>query len=286
MIIPSHELQAFLALAQILNFTKAANHIHISQSALSQRIQSLEKRLEATLFVRARRSIKLTEASLKLLRYCQAKKHLETELINDLTFGTRQEIGGHLRIASFSSVLQSVVVPTLAPLLRNNPAIRFEFSRHHINELPNVLMSAQADFVIMDFHYQKSNVQTCLLGYEKYVLIQSTHYPKRNIYLDYNNEDNITDNFFKMQNVENHSYIKSYVDDIQGILRGVSLGLGEGIVPLHLLNKQLPIKRVKRMKVLKMPVVLHYFQQPYYTKLQEITLKTLQENSFKYLKIN
>lgn len=284
MVIPPHELQAFLALAQILNFTKAANHIHITQSALSQRIQNLEKRLEVTLFVRTRRSIKLTEASSKLLRYCHAKKHLETELINDLTWGTTQIIGGHLRIAAFSSVLQSVVIPALAPLLRNQPAIRFEFSRYHINELPNVLMSAQADFVIMDFHYQKSNIQTCLLGYEKYVLIQSTQYPKRNIYLDYNNEDNITDKFFKTQNMENHSYSKSYVDDIQGILQGVSLGLGEGIVPLHLLNKQLPINKVKNMKPLEMPVVLHYFQQPYYTKLQEITMKTLQENSFKYLK--
>src|SRR5688572_11107372 len=98
-------------------------------------------------------------------------------------------------------------------------------------------MSAQADFVIMDSCYQKDGIQTDLLRYETYVLIQSNEFPVRDTYLDYNINDNTTYQFFNIQDNNGSSFSKSYVDDIEGILRGVSLGLGQGIVPIHLLNK-------------------------------------------------
>jgi hypothetical protein len=58
-----HELQgiqAFVKIAEIGCFTKASQFLHISQPALTRRIQKLEESLGTTLFERSTRSVKLT----------------------------------------------------------------------------------------------------------------------------------------------------------------------------------------------------------------------------------
>ena len=281
--ISSIELQAFRMVSTVLNFSTAAERIHITQSALSQRIQNLERKLGLTLFIRDRKAIKLTEAGVRLLRYCQAKDHLESELLCDLIETSNGKLGGYLRIAAYSSILHSVIMPALAPLLRENPAIQFELTMHEMDELPQVLIRGEADFVIMDHKHEKNNLSTELLGYEKYLLIQSNRYPITNIYLDHDPNDKSTQLFFKQQGKNNDAMIRCYVDDINGILNGVILGLGQGVLPQHLIKKELPIQIVRNTKPMKLPLFLHYFNQPYYSNLQKITLSTLKKNCKKYL---
>lgn len=55
-------LQYFVVLAEELNFSRAAERLHVAQPALSQQIRSLEKHLGAQLVDRGRRLLRLTEA--------------------------------------------------------------------------------------------------------------------------------------------------------------------------------------------------------------------------------
>ena len=55
------QLTCFLAVAEYLNFTQAANHLHVTHPAVSQQIQSLEKEMNVKLFERSTRSVRLTE---------------------------------------------------------------------------------------------------------------------------------------------------------------------------------------------------------------------------------
>lgn len=280
----SHELQAFRTVAQTLSFSLAAERIHITQPALSQRILSLEKTLGLTLFVRDPKGVRLTEAGLRLLRYCQIKDHLESELLSDLVKAPDGKLGGRLRIAAYSTVLHSVVMPALAPLLRENPAVQFEFNMCEMDDLPAVLDRAESDFVVMDRPLGRSNLQTLRLGEEKYVLVQSRNFPVRNVYLDHDPNDQITEQFFKTQGDERSSFVRSYVDDIEGILEGVALGLGQGVVPRHLLDDSRPLKIAKGHKIMAVPVVLHYFKQSYYSNLQKATIEALKMNCGKFLR--
>lgn len=60
------KLQYFLTVADEGSITRAAEHLHISQPALSRQIHELEEELAAPLLVRHSRSVSLTEAGILL----------------------------------------------------------------------------------------------------------------------------------------------------------------------------------------------------------------------------
>ena len=61
-------LRYFIAVAEELNFRRAAERVHIDQTPLSRTIRALEDRLGVQLFVRAPRKLHLTPAGLRLLK--------------------------------------------------------------------------------------------------------------------------------------------------------------------------------------------------------------------------
>lgn len=65
------DLRYFLAVADELNFTRAAERLYVSQPALSKQIRSLEQQLRTALFVRDRRTTSLTPAGVALLPHAR-----------------------------------------------------------------------------------------------------------------------------------------------------------------------------------------------------------------------
>ncbi len=69
------QLSAFMTVAATLNFTRAAERLHITQSALSQRIRQLEMEIGTTLLNRSCQGVELTEAGSRVLRFCRASSY-------------------------------------------------------------------------------------------------------------------------------------------------------------------------------------------------------------------
>lgn len=77
-------LNYFIAVAQLKSFTKAADYVHISQSALSKAVKSLELELNVELFDRSSKKIQLTDAGeivlIESLKIKEALNELSTQL--------------------------------------------------------------------------------------------------------------------------------------------------------------------------------------------------------------
>lgn len=284
MSLPSLYLDAFLAVAKTEGFSSAAKQLNITQSALSQRIKNLEDELGLTLFIRTPTGANLTEHGKRLLRYCQTRDSMEEELIHDLNVSKAFEITGTLKIASYSSILRSVLIPVLQPLLKKHPNILCEFICSGMPDLPGLLQRAEVDFIVMDYRFERANLQTAVIGQEKYVAIESKKGSERNdIFLDNDSEDRATEVFFKAQGGKAPKYRRSYFDDCYGIIDGVALGLGRAVMPAHLISNNTDIKVIKGYKPYTVDVVLHYYQQPFYSKLHQTIIDILTANAGGYL---
>ncbi|MEF9947941.1 MAG: LysR family transcriptional regulator [Comamonas sp.] len=96
-------LTCFLAVADELNFSRAAQRLHMSQPPLSQQIRLLEQEMGAQLFERSRRAVTLTPAGLLLQE--KAKQIVELhQQAGELCRMAAHGLAGRLRIAFTASV--------------------------------------------------------------------------------------------------------------------------------------------------------------------------------------
>ncbi|MGE3684667.1 MAG: LysR family transcriptional regulator [Bdellovibrionales bacterium] len=284
MSLPSLYLDAFLAVAQTEGFSSAAQKLNVTQSALSQRIKNLEEELGLTLFIRTPNGALLTEPGERLLRYCQTRESLEEEVIQDLNVSKAFELTGRIKIAGYSSVVRSVLIPALAPLIEAHPNLLCEFICASMTELPGLLQRAEVDFVVLDYSLERAELQTVKLGCEDYVVIEGKKGKGRHhVFLDNDPGDRATELFFKAQGGKPAKYRRSYLGDCYGIIDAVRLGLGRAVMPVHLVSSGNDLKIVKGFKTYKTDVVLHYYQQPFYSKRHQAIIQTLIKNSPDYL---
>jgi DNA-binding transcriptional LysR family regulator len=120
------DLAAFVAVASERSFTKAAAKLGVSQSALSHTIRELEARLGVRLLTRTTRSVSPTEAGERLLRTLAPRfEEIDAELASIAEL--REKPAGTIRITATEFVIDTILLPKLAGLLRQYPDIKVEF---------------------------------------------------------------------------------------------------------------------------------------------------------------
>jgi DNA-binding transcriptional LysR family regulator len=119
------EMTAFVAIAERSSFAKAAVHLGLSRSALSESVRALEDKLGVRLLNRTTRSVALTEVGERLLaelRPALASFEAAVESINVF----RDKPAGHLRLTVPRPAARMVIEPILAKFLMAYPAITLE----------------------------------------------------------------------------------------------------------------------------------------------------------------
>ncbi len=271
----SRQLEAFVAVARTLNFTRAAERLNLTQSALSQRIRKLEEELGAALLVRAPGAVRLTDTGSRILRFCEAKESLEAEILADLSTSRSGDLAGAIRVAGHLSMMRPVVLPALAALLRDHPKVHCELINSELKNLPGMLKRGEADLVILDSELPWAAVEKYSLGTESYVAIESAVYATRaHVWLDINPDDQVTEKFFQFQGLS-PQYRRSYMSDVYGIIDGVALGMGRAVVPRHILVGRQDIRELPEYRPQPSGVWLHHYALPYYSRLQQAVVELL-----------
>lgn len=140
-------LRYFLAAAHSLSFTRASNHLNITQPTLSHQIKQLEDEIGSQLFDRVGRSVRLTTAGELFKEY--AKRALQevdsaTEAIHELE-ALKQ---GKLTFGVFSSLSTSLLPPIVANFSALYPGIKVTMLQLPTGEMEKRLREGELSFGI------------------------------------------------------------------------------------------------------------------------------------------
>jgi DNA-binding transcriptional LysR family regulator len=135
-------LQYFVVLTEELNFSRAAERLHVAQPALSQQIRALEERLGAQLVDRGSRPLRLTEAGSYLSTEArQILKSCEQAALgtHDIGIGRR----GWLSIGFTRSAMYSVLPPALKAFHEAYPQVELKLMEMLTEEQADALHDAR-----------------------------------------------------------------------------------------------------------------------------------------------
>lgn len=117
-----HKLAAFRAVMELRTLTEAANHLHITQPAMSRLISSLERDLDIKLFHRRRKRLIPTTEAESFFRVAQRILASIDELPR-LVHDIRSHAGTRLRVVSMPRVAEVFVVPALQRFSKLYPRV-------------------------------------------------------------------------------------------------------------------------------------------------------------------
>lgn len=116
------ELKAFVAVVDRSSFAKAADHLGLSRSALSQTIRQLESRLGVRLLNRTTRSVSPTEPGRRLHeRMAPMLREMDAAVAEAID--TRKHASGTLRINTLSMAAKRLIAPRLGRFARAHPDV-------------------------------------------------------------------------------------------------------------------------------------------------------------------
>jgi len=140
-----HHLLYFWRVAQIGHLSRAAQELHVSQSALSAQIRLLEDRLGERLFERKGRKLILTDSGHLVMSYADSIFDLGSELLDRLK-GQRDGII-HLRIGSVATLSRNYQENWIRPLL-TDPSMILTLESGLLDDLLERLLHHQLDVVL------------------------------------------------------------------------------------------------------------------------------------------
>jgi DNA-binding transcriptional LysR family regulator len=115
-------LKTLQEIARLCSFSEVAKKLHISQPAVSFQIQKLEHELGVQLIDRSQRSVELTEAGKRLLRFAETVEEEREKLRRDLD-NMREEVTGEL-LTGASTIPGEYILPGLLAKFKNlHPAV-------------------------------------------------------------------------------------------------------------------------------------------------------------------
>jgi LysR family nitrogen assimilation transcriptional regulator len=163
-------LHYFVRIAELGSITRASAHLQIAQPALTRHVQRLEEELDATLFTRANRGVRLTEAGHKLLESAQRILR-DVERAGDEIRAHKAHPTGKI-ILGVTPPLCPVVVPELfARMRRHYPMIELKVVHAGTARLEEFIIAGLVDLALMTMISRSRLITLTRLAEEEMVLV-------------------------------------------------------------------------------------------------------------------
>jgi len=139
-------LRTFAAIVDSGSFTRAAEHVHRTQSAVSMQMKRLEETVGKPLFVRDGRSIALTHDGEKLIGYARRILRLHDEALSHFA---EPEVAGTVRVGTPDDYALTLLPALFARFIESYPRVHLEVTCDSSERLQEALNAGELDLSIV-----------------------------------------------------------------------------------------------------------------------------------------
>lgn len=256
-------LRTFKVVAETLNFTRASEQLHLTQSAISHQIKALEEQLRVPLFIRAKRGVILTDAGKIALEY--ANRILdEAEEMRERVAGREKALIGRVRVAAATQALVYLFAPLFEDFMNAHEQIELLFrttvsTEQTVDDILNGVVDVgfaslavysptlhavelfEDELVLVTAKKHRlanqTNVKTKELDKERWILFERGASIRR-----------ATDNFFKKVKIEPEMSLES--NDTYFVKLMIEQGLGVSLMPSWTVREEIKNGKLAQIRII------------------------------------
>ena len=169
-------LKVFYTVAKRLNFTKAAEELHITQPAVSKHIKEIEYHLHTKVFDRDGTKIKLTPAGKLLLSYTEQIFAVYSELEFEISL-LNQQHKGQLRIGASTTIAQYVLPAVLAAFHQKFEDIKVSLTIANSEQIEHLLANKSIDLGVVENRSKNNAFKYSEFLKDEIVLVAGSSHP-------------------------------------------------------------------------------------------------------------
>lgn len=143
------KLNIYKVVAEQLSFTKASEHLFISQPAVSKTIKNLEEAYKSNFFVRGRNSIELTEDGKAFLIYVNRILSIYNEMENQF-LNRDDNLPEQIQFGVSTTVANYIIPKILAKFRTQYPQIHFEITSGNSEDIEKLILNEHLNFGITE----------------------------------------------------------------------------------------------------------------------------------------
>ena len=254
-------LKVLRAVAEHLSFRKAAEHLFLTQPAVTLQIKALEEDLGVRLFDRSGAKISLTQQGSTLLGYASNIANLVSKAEHALG-GADDTISGDLLIGVSTTIAQYVLPRLLGAFLAENPRVQFSLQSGNTREIVKALVADKVCIALIEGPARDRGVRMEPFMEDELVLIASRQFDS-----DHLTRNQLQASCFLIREEGSGSRqavetalekaclkLKSFrkvmaLDSTEAIKSGAEAGLGLGFVSRWAISKELELGAIKIISI-------------------------------------
>jgi LysR family transcriptional regulator, chromosome initiation inhibitor len=266
-------LKAFLQVSQNGTVLGAAESLKLTQTAITQRIRSLENELGITLFTRSRKGMRLTAEGQGLLQYCKGAEELEGAVFSKLS-GDATRAETHLTIVGPTSPMTVRVSKAIMSVMRKYPNLYLHLLiDDHANRV-DLLRTDRAQTALVPPEQVPLEMDSRKVQADRFLLVCTPEWRSRSLpdilanekIIDFYDSDFMTLNYLSKFNLQKHvRKPRLFVNNNVPLIELFIAGLGFGTLVQEIAQPYLESKKLFALnngQALLRPLAMIWYPRP------------------------
>ena len=263
-------LKVFRAVAEHLNFRKAAEQLFLTQPAVTLQIKALERDLGVRVFDRAGGKITLTRQGAVLLEYANKLANLASEAERQLGC-SEGSVSGELALGASTTIAQYVLPRLLGAFQNEYPKIQFSLQSGNTSEVVRWLLDGEVALGLIEGPARERGVRTEPFMEDELILIMPPSFDSNRLSptqllatnLLMREQGSGSRRVVEMALEKADFKLKAFkkvmeLDSTEAIKSAVEAGLGVGFVSRWAISKELELGTLKVAQVNGVRVTRHF----------------------------